>query len=285
MATPFINSIGPSALDGYKPAQPREEQPSNILATFLDAMDVRMAVFVDEQNVPAEVEFDIDDPRSRHWVVYASVNKIESPEKLADDGITVLEPRRSSTTTLPIGTLRCVPFPHPPHPTPGKRYLGGELEDDGTKTDVAAGDDASPSLVVRRPSLKLSNMTDRKTSLHDGVEPYVKLGRLAVAKEFRRHKLASLLVKTALQWLRTNPGAFDLSISEVGLEQLGAGDDAKVPRWDGLVCVHAQTAALAFWEKLGFEKDEEMGTWWEDGIEHHGMFHKLKVRDELRVIR
>jgi predicted GNAT family N-acyltransferase len=277
MATPFINTLAPSAsVDTYRSAKGREEQPSTVPGTFLDAMDVRMAVYVGEQGVPAEVEFDFDDSRSRHWVIYASVNKIESHEKLAEDG-TVLKPRRSSTTSLPIGTLRCVPFPHPPHPIPGGKYLGSKL----IEGDEAAGtndSDAAPT-IVRRPSIKNG---DRQTSLHDGTEPYVKLGRLAVLKEFRGHKLASLLVKTAFQWLRSNPNEFVQSVTRVGLESLGAAEDAKIPYWDGLVCIHAQIVAIEFWKTLGFEKDDLMGTWWEDGIEHCGMFRRLEITEEMR---
>ena len=67
-ATPFISFQGPSNLDGYDRKIPAREQPENVPRTFLDAMEVREKVFVDEQHVPAENEFDSDDARACHWV-------------------------------------------------------------------------------------------------------------------------------------------------------------------------------------------------------------------------
>lgn len=276
MATPFINAVGPTNVDSYQVDKPRHEQSSNIPGTFLDAMDVRIPVFATEQNVPVELEFDTDDSRARHWVVYASVNKTESPQVLADDGVTVLQARRSSTATVPIGTVRVIPFPHGPHPQPGHRYADNFI-DGGQPDDAPESPTTWHTKMVQAP--------DRKTSLHDGVEPYVKMGRLAVLKEFRRLKLATLLIKTALGWLRENPHVFDASVSAVGLAQLGVGNDARIPQWKGLVCIHAQTTAVPFWEKLGFVQDEEMGTWWEAGIPHVGMFHRIKISNEIRVVR
>ncbi|KAJ5247704.1 Acyl-CoA N-acyltransferase [Penicillium chermesinum] len=61
---------------------------------FEDAMIVRVRVFVDEQNVPAESEIDSDDARSWQWVVY------DSP---------------SSAAKIPVATIRLVPPPQPPH--------------------------------------------------------------------------------------------------------------------------------------------------------------------------
>ncbi len=71
MGTPFITFLGPSNLDGYDPKLPSSEQPDNIPKTFLDAMEVREQVFVEEQHVPLDNEFDSDDPRACHWVCEA----------------------------------------------------------------------------------------------------------------------------------------------------------------------------------------------------------------------
>lgn len=80
--------------------------------TFLDAMTVREAVFVDEQKVALENEFDVEDPRCWHWVLYAS----EEPES---------EPK-------PAGTIRLVPFPQlGEEPRAGGVYFGGELVNAG----------------------------------------------------------------------------------------------------------------------------------------------------------
>jgi len=68
MGTPFIAFIGPTNLDGYDRKLPPSQQPSSIPKTFLDVMDVREAVFVQEQAVPLDNEFDSDDARACHWV-------------------------------------------------------------------------------------------------------------------------------------------------------------------------------------------------------------------------
>ncbi|KAH6983085.1 acyl-CoA N-acyltransferase [Ilyonectria sp. MPI-CAGE-AT-0026] len=270
MGTPFINFIGPSKLDGFQRGAPAEAQPGTIPRTFLEAMEVREAVFVGEQNVPAENEFDADDPRCCHWVVYASVNKTEEAE-IRDEQGNVVQPRRSSTRTTPIGTIRLVPFPHESHPDNGGEYWNGVLN--GPRNgEVVPRNSKVPSVVPAK-----TFGIDRATTYHDGKEPYVKLGRLAVLKEFRGHRIAGLLVKTVLNWLKSNPTYFNPSIMELGLEQMGASNGKDVPKWNGLICVHAQKQVIGAWEKWGFEVDEGMGEWSEEGMAHVGMFQRVTV--------
>lgn len=265
MGTPFINFLEPSKLEGYVRGGSREDQPATIPSAFLDAMEVREEVFVKEQGVSLVNEFDSDDPRSCHWVVYASVNKTEEPEVRNDAG-ELLQARRSSTRTTPVGTLRLVPFPHDPHPEKDGKYWDGVLE----------GTDADPQskevLLSAKPYI-----VDRPTTFHDGKEPYVKLGRLAIVKEFRGHRLAGLLVKTALDWLKKNPAYFNPSVKEMGLDNVGATTERDVPIWKGLVCAHAQEEVQGAWAKWGFQVDEEMGKWDEEAIPHVGMFQRLTV--------
>lgn len=64
--------------------------------TFKDAMVVRSAVFVEEQGVVAENEFDDADKHCYHIVAYDS--DTDASEK------------------IPIGTIRIVPGPHKHHP-------------------------------------------------------------------------------------------------------------------------------------------------------------------------
>lgn len=45
----------------------------------------------------------------------------------------------------------------------------------------------------------------RTSSLHDGREPYIKLGRLATLKEYRRLGLARMLLNAALEWASQHP--------------------------------------------------------------------------------
>ncbi|KAK1723200.1 acetyltransferase [Colletotrichum acutatum] len=284
MGTPFVSLLEPTRLDAYIRGAPHDEQPATIPKEICDAMEVREAVFVAEQGVPAENEFDADDSRACHWVSYASVNKVVEQEVLDDAG-NVVRPRRSSTRSTPIGTIRLVPFPHAPHPKNGGVYWDGVL-----KEDPAVAADAAPNgekkVVADKESSESASIfaPDRATALHDGREPYVKLGRLAVVKEFRGHRIARLLVTTALAWLRAHPSYFDPSIKEMGLEAIGATSAEEVPKWRGLVCVHSQAAVVGAWEKFGFRVDEEMGTWWEEGIEHKGMFMRLDVEEEKPIL-
>lgn len=74
------------------PADPR---PSGAPQVFLDAMEVRIKVFCDEQKCPLEEEIDEDDQRSWHWVAYL-------PDPSGHD--------------VPVSVIRMVPYPHGPHP-------------------------------------------------------------------------------------------------------------------------------------------------------------------------
>jgi predicted GNAT family N-acyltransferase len=77
------------------PANPR---PKGAPQTFLDAMDVRIKVFCDEQNCALEPELDEDDLRSWHFVAYQS------------------KPGDPSSSGEPVSVIRIVPPPHSPHP-------------------------------------------------------------------------------------------------------------------------------------------------------------------------
>jgi predicted GNAT family N-acyltransferase len=68
MGTPFITFLGPSNLGEYDRYKKSSEQSSNIPKAFIDAMEVREQVFVEEQGVPLANEFDSDDARACHWV-------------------------------------------------------------------------------------------------------------------------------------------------------------------------------------------------------------------------
>lgn len=271
MGTPFISLLEPSKLEGFEREKPHNEQPSTIPKVFIDAMEVREKVFVQEQKVPLQNELDSDDPRSCHWVVYASVNKTEETEVRDEDG-NVIQPRKSSTRTTPIGTIRLVPFPHSGHPKIGGDYWNGQLKDG---KECASPDISSPSATTG---------LDRPTTFHNGKEPYMKLGRLAVVEEYRGNGLSRLLVQTAMSWLKSSPSFFDPSITELGLEQMGASTETEIPKWGGLVCVHAQEQVVGTWAKLGFQVDKGMGKWWEEGIPHVGMFKRLEIsHKEVRI--
>ncbi|KAM0520096.1 hypothetical protein ACHAPE_003371 [Trichoderma viride] len=264
MGTPFISLLEPSNLEGFRLGIPRESLPSTIPKTFLDAIEVREEVFVKEQNVPKDNEFGADDPRSCHWVIYVSVNKTEVPEVRNEEG-DIVRPRKSSTRSTPVGTIRMIPFPHEPHPKPDGDYWSGVLKGEEDKTT----NNSAPSA--------RQFVHDRPTTFHDGKEPYIKLGRLAVTKDYRGYSFAGQLVRNALEWIKKNPSFFDPSIRELGLEQMGASTEAEAPQWRGLVCVHTQEQVASVWARWGFEVDEGMGRWWEEGIPHVGMFLRLEI--------
>ncbi|KAI0485409.1 hypothetical protein F4859DRAFT_502736 [Xylaria cf. heliscus] len=128
MGTPFIAMLEPTKLDGYNPQLPYDQQPPHIPDVFRDAMEVREKVFVQEKGRPLQLEHDADDARSCHWVMYGSLNATLEPEVRHPQTGRLIRPRRSATRSMPIGTLRIVPFPHPRHPPSGARYLGGKLQ-------------------------------------------------------------------------------------------------------------------------------------------------------------
>ncbi|KAK4121857.1 hypothetical protein N657DRAFT_576606 [Parathielavia appendiculata] len=290
MGTPFIALQEPTPLPWEK-ALPPSEQPnaSSIPRTFLDAMTVRSQVFVQEQKIPQANEFDADDPRSAHWVIYASVNHTITPAVADATTGEIIRPRQSSTQSVPIGTLRLVPFPHPPHPVQGGVYVDGELitttgQDDNTTTTTATTATTDPSSPATTTAPQPTFTPDRPTSYHDGIEPYVKLGRLAVIPEFRGRGIAGQLIRTAIDWMRKHPSYFDPSPAERGFSQLGMEQGGTLPLWNGLFCCHAQADAVKVWEKCGFQVDEAMGTWMEEGILHYGMFLRVEVEREVNQI-
>ncbi|KAK3990740.1 acyl-CoA N-acyltransferase [Cladorrhinum sp. PSN332] len=294
--TPFIAVLQPQdVLHRYEKSKPHTQQPTIIPKTFLDAMSVRESVFVTEQQIPLENEFDSDDPRSCHWVIYASVNKTDAPAVISPESGAIIRPRRSTHISLPIGTIRLVPFPHPPHPRNGGIYVDGELTNAGSEIQSPnpnPNPETPPEKVKPLTPLESARTTapslrfgaDRPTDFHDGQEPYVKLGRLAVLPEFRRMGIAGQLVRAAVQWMQENYVIFNPRPSTVGFERLGmdegaAGGGGILPKWRGLICVHAQESAVSTWEKYGFEADKAMGTWYEEGIPHVGMWRRVEVGD------
>jgi predicted GNAT family N-acyltransferase len=54
-----------------------------------------------------------------------------------------------------------------------------------------------------------------------------------------------------------------------------------IPQWNGLTCAHAQTKMKDVWAKWGFQVDEKMGDWWEEGIHHVGMFYRIDIGEKL----
>lgn len=108
---------------------------------------------------------------------------------------------------------------------------------------------------------------DRVTKMHDGVEAYIKLGRLCVLKEWRGRGIANMLIETACAWARKKGNKEYCAGRDLGGEQ----------EWKGLCLVHAQIGARRTWERGGFVVDEGLGGWMEAEIEHLGMWRRVDV--------
>jgi predicted GNAT family N-acyltransferase len=267
----FISFLPPPglALANYDSAALHTTQPQDVPEVFRDAMSVREDVFVKEQRIALENEVDMDDARSFHWVVYASVGTSASHGSAAMDGVNKDSSacaestgRKGSTAMrLPVGTIRLVPPPHPPHPQPGSSHRVDNHE--GLPRDLQSG---------------LS-----KTEMHDGKEAYIKLGRLSVLQPFRGLGLARLLIDAALTWASENSHNILPPMSPAAAEQrkLELGGGAEVEDvWKGLVLVHAQAHLEKYWALFGFVKDESMGTWEEEDIVHVGMWKRIEMGAE-----
>ncbi|KAF2485738.1 acyl-CoA N-acyltransferase [Neohortaea acidophila] len=248
----FVDLILPlhDRLKLYDRTKPPYDQPTNdatdparaVPESFIDAMRVRHSVYVEEQGVPIERELDDSDPRSFHWVAYASVYK----KRASTDGDAEEEKldhnkrRKSSSTKMPIGTIRIVPPPHPPHPN-GK-------ED---------------------------------TAVQSSNESFIELGELAVIPEYRKVGISKLLIETALAFVRDHLDdilpRYDPKVTE---SMRYHGTMAK--EFKGLVLVHAQIGVQKVWRRFGFETDESMGTWDEEGREHVGMWKRVDVKKGRR---
>lgn len=274
--TEFVNTICPlkGALDGYDNTLPCSKQKIHVPPNFCDAMAVREAVF-GEQGVPLEAEFDEDDPRSWHWVAYASVatHSASPPKALRrnDSGNTPADDARRASATatrVPVATIRLIPPPHGPN-----KYVQQH------KTDKHA--DADPPVEDH----------DHKQP----TEPYIKLGRLAVLAPYRSLGLAKLLINAALDYATANPDLVYRPPSPTALEMaqiLGNNKEREIT-WQGLVMIHAQANLEAMWEKHGFHEElrnedgeveiEAEPHWIEEGIEHVGMWKRLPIEKRKRL--
>ncbi|KAI4129593.1 MAG: hypothetical protein LQ338_002167 [Usnochroma carphineum] len=107
-----------------------------------------------------------------------------------------------------------------------------------------------------------------KTRIYDGREPYMKIGRMATLRAFRGRGIAAQLLEYALDWATEHR-------AELSARAEADGEGENGEEWKGLVLSHAQVAVEGWWVKMGFVADEGMGRWWEEGIEHVGMWRRL----------
>jgi len=116
--------------------------------------------------------------------------------------------------------------------------------------------DAHDVKAVGKPDYKNSKLWDRK-------EPYVMIGRVATLKEFRGKGYGKVLVERAVEWSGAHGGE--------------VVEDKEMGVWKGLILAHAQMDVRGWYEKLGFEWDRGMGTWWEEGIQHVAVWKRVRV--------
>lgn len=249
----FLPPPGESILT-YNHALPPSAQPDEVPRDFVAAMTVRRAVFVDEQHVPPENELDTDDERSFHWVLYVSV------AQMTREG----GRKGSETSKIPAATMRLVPPPHSPHPNSGG---GGHQSGHADRS-------------------KQAQARTKTSRWYDGNEPYVKLGRLATIPAYRGLGLAGLIMGCALEWAGSHPFSIVPMPSPTSTEaaKVGRGGLEQRQEWKGLVLAHAQKRLEGMYKKFGFEKDEGMGVWIEEGIEHVGMWKRIPVKEERGVV-
>ncbi|KAJ9483495.1 hypothetical protein VN97_g9906 [Penicillium thymicola] len=147
----------------------------------------------------------------------------------------------ATSAPTPVGVIRFVPPPQPPH----------ELlthPNDPARKDLSQYDWTH--------------------------QPCIKLTRVAVIPEYRGFGLGRRLVEMALEWAAQH--AAEIDEAAVQLAEASSWDSTPIP-WQGLVLVHAQVNAEKMYKALGFEMDESMGRWAEEGIEHVGMLRRVEV--------
>ncbi|KAF2794442.1 hypothetical protein K505DRAFT_27150 [Melanomma pulvis-pyrius CBS 109.77] len=274
--TEFLSMLHPphDALKDYDNTKPFNQQAASVPQIFRDALSVREEVY-GEQGVPLEAEFDQDDPRSWHWVVYASVGEkpnsgsptslnAQSPSSKADDA------RRASATAsrVPVGTIRLIPPPHGPNP-----YIATAQPKNGDRHA-----DADPPHYLH---------VDGHADKNHPNEPYIKLGRLAVLAPYRSLGLSKLLVNTAIEYASKHPDSIRPPPSPTTLEKASLRGKEEAVVWKGLTMVHAQVSVAPLWQKHGFSEElvNEKGEveinkearWVEEGLEHMGMWKRIRV--------
>lgn len=145
----------------------------------------------------------------------------------------------------PVACIRLVPPPHAPHET----LLHPEQAREGKfpKYDVAH-------------------------------EPYVKITRVAVLKDYRGVGLSRLLMDTVHQWIEAHGEEIEKEYRRELRAYLGGDEKGVYPgKWNGLCLTHAQVQVEKMYERFGYKTDKTLGVWDEEGIDHIGMFRRLDV--------
>ena len=231
----ILQPPGPTVFQSRRAPPFDAESNPSVPSTFLAALAVRFPVFVHEQKCSAAEEIDKDDPISWHWVVYVRESG-EQSDKVA------------------AGTIRLVPV------QPLLKH--GEYND---KSEEKKEEEVKQALGPKH----------ERTEMWDGQEAFLKLGRMATLKEYRKLGLGRLLVDTAVEWLEQN---HEEVVKEMEVDGAAKNTDEVRGKWNGLVLVHAQKEIERFWGSCGFVRDDGMGEWWEEGIVHIAMWRIVTVK-------
>ncbi|KAK5132525.1 hypothetical protein LTR08_008909 [Meristemomyces frigidus] len=241
----FVDFIPPlhECLDLYDRTKPSTEQPKN------DAADRTKAIpkgFIDAMTVRREVFVD-----EQHVPLE---NELDDDDSKSYHWVAYASEAYKGSLT-PIGTIRLVPPPysHSPH----SASAGAQPKTAG----VLNGD-------ARRDS----------TFAHDGKEAYIKLGRMAVIPRYRKQGISKLLINSALDYAAEFPHRMMPYLESTAIEAVKVAGFGAAIEWKGLVLLHAQVGVQKLYRKYGFETDESMGVWDEEGIDHVGMWRRLELR-------
>ena len=158
----------------------------------------------------------------------------------------------------PVATLRLVPIAIAT--TKGE---GEVVEKEKERIDSCDGD------AEEDKEKRVTEPYHGATKMWDGREPYIKIGRMATLKAYRGQGVAKRLIEESLAWAKTHAA----ELSSQGMEE--GGDNR--PLWKGLVLSHAQKSVQGWWGRMGFEVDVGLGVWWEEGIEHVGMWRRVEA--------
>lgn len=100
-------------------------------------------------------------------------------------------------------------------------------------------------------------------------EPSIKLTRVAIMPAYRGLGLGRRLVETILEWAAVHAAEID----EAPVAARGEGRP-----WRGLVLVHAQLQVQGMYARIGFEVNEKVARWDEEGVEHLEMFRRIEIK-------